>query len=260
MNPLKIATWNVNSIRTRLSMVLDWLDRYHPDVLCIQETKTQDEQFPEKEFLNRGHYVIFTGQKAYNGMAIISTVPCTEVQLDFPENPDSSQKRFLSCKISGVRLINVYIPNGAEVGSASFSYKLAFIGQLHQHLERLYSSDTALALVGDFNVAPEARDVFDPQAMEGQILFHPAERSAIAKLSQWGLIDLFRLHHDQGGHYTWWDYRMNAFQRNLGLRIDHIWVTPALAKRCTTCEIDQTPRGKTKPSDHVPVIATFRQS
>ena len=258
MPQLKIATWNVNSVRMRLETVLDWLENHQPQVLCIQETKTPDVQFPKESFLKLGYEVTFTGQKSYNGMAIISTLPSTDVCFDFAENPDALQKRFISATISGIRLINVYFPNGSEVGSPQFAYKLDFIAQLRRHLESNLAPTDPLILVGDFNIAPEARDVYDPVAMDGEILFHPEERAALAALKAWGLVDVFRLHHEEAGQYSWWDYRMNAFRRNMGLRIDHIWGTPALAARCIACDIDKEPRTRPRPSDHVPVLATFR--
>ncbi|MGH7273210.1 MAG: exodeoxyribonuclease III [Nitrospiria bacterium] len=258
MPQIKIATWNVNSIRMRLETVLDWLEKHQPQVLCIQETKTPDVQFPKESFYKLGYEVTFTGQKSYNGMAILSTLPFTDVCFDFAENPDALQKRFMSATLGGIRLINVYFPNGSEVGSLQFAYKLDFIAQLHRHLESSYTSRTPLALVGDFNIAPDTRDVYDPVAMDGKILFHPEERAALATLKAWELMDLFRLHHEEGGQYSWWDYRMNAFRRNIGLRIDHIWATQALAARCIACDIDKGPRTLAKPSDHAPVVATFQ--
>jgi exodeoxyribonuclease-3 len=258
MSLLKIATWNVNSIRTRLQSVLDWLEHHRPHVLCLQETKVADPFFPKEAFAGKGYEaVIFSGQKAYNGTAIVSSLPLNHISLDFEENPDIFQKRYIAATVGGTRLINVYIPNGAAVGSPQFSYKLNFIAQLRRHLERRYTPQTPLAVVGDFNVAPETRDVYDPVVMDGEILFHPDERAALLTLKEWGLVDVFRLHHEEAGQHSWWDYRMNAFQRNMGLRIDQIWATPVLANYCTACDIDKTPRTLEKPSDHAPVIATF---
>lgn len=258
MVELKIATWNVNSIRTRLETVLNWFDAHKVHVLCLQETKAQDGDFPKEAFTQSGYQVAFTGQKAYNGMAIVSRLPLGKVDFDFKGNPDSSQKRFMAATVGNVRLINVYFPNGFEVGSPQFAYKLDFISQLRRHLEKEFKPQDRLVVLGDFNVAPEARDVYDPVAMDGEILFHPDERASITKFKEWGLVDVFRLHHDEGGQYSWWDYRMNAFRRKIGLRIDHIWTTSILASRCTSCEIDKKPRTLPKPSDHAPAIAIFR--
>src|SRR3990172_1508458 len=258
MPQVKIATWNVTSIRMRLETVLDWLEKHQPQVLCIQETKTPDVQFPKESFYKLGYEVSFTGQKSYNGMAIISALPSTDVCFDFTENPDALQKRFISATLGGIRLINVYFPNGSEAGSPQFAYKLDFIAQLRRHLESSHTPRAPLALVGDFNIAPEARDVYDPVAMDGEILFHPEERAALAVLKAWGLVDVFRLHHEEGGQYSWWDYRMNAFRRNMGLRIGHSWGKLALAARCIACDIDKEPRTQPKPSDHAPVVAPFQ--
>jgi exodeoxyribonuclease-3 len=257
MSLIKIATWNVNSIRTRLLAVLGWLEKHHPHVLCLQETKVEDSQFPHDAFYGTGYEVIFTGQKGYNGMAMISSLPLTDVSFNFQENPDALQKRYLAATMSGVRLINIYIPNGSAVGTPQFDYKLNFIDKLRNHLKENHTPEMPLVLVGDFNVATEARDVYDPVTMDGEILFHPQERAMLAHLREWGLVDLFRLHHEESGQYTWWDYRMNAFQRNMGLRIDHIWATSQIANRCTACDIDKTPRTQEKPSDHAPVVAIF---
>ena len=257
MAQIIIATWNVNSIRARLQAVLTWLERHRPHVLCLQETKVQDPEFPEEAFRQIGYEVGFTGQKAYNGVALAARLPLTDLSFDFPEDPNPSQKRFIAATAGGLRLMNVYIPNGSEVGSPQFAYKLDFLAQLHRYLKEHHDPQAPLLITGDFNVAPEAFDVYDPEAMEGEILFHPQERLALAEIKRWGLTDVFRLHHREGGHFTWWDYRMNAFRRKMGLRIDHIWATSALAKRCTGCEIDREPRTQTKPSDHTPVIATF---
>ncbi len=254
---IKIATWNVNSIRTRLQAVLAWLEKHHPHVLCLQETKVEDSQFPKDAFSGTGYEVIFTGQKAYNGMAMISSLPLIDVSFDFRETPDALQKRYIAATLGSIRLINIYIPNGSAAGTLQFDYKLNFIAKLRSHLEEGHTPKTPLVLVGDFNVAPEARDVYDPVAMDGEILFHPQERAALTHLREWGLVDLFRLHHEESGQYSWWDYRMNAFRRNMGLRIDHIWSTPLIASRCTACDIDKTPRTQEKPSDHAPVVATF---
>jgi len=258
MKEIKIATWNVNSIRTRLQAVTDWLNVHQPQVLCLQETKVQDPDFPKESFKQIGYEVAFTGQKAYNGMAILSHFPLKDVSIEFNGNPDPSQKRFIETTVESIRILNTYIPNGRAVGTPAFDYKLEFIRGLRHYLKTKGRPDMPLVLVGDFNVAVEPRDVYDPDAMEGEILFHPDERAAVETLSQWGLVDTFRLHHEENGHYSWWDYRMNAFKRNIGLRIDYIWATSGFAKQCTACNIDSEPRKQVKPSDHAPVIATFQ--
>ncbi len=259
MTSFKLATWNVNSIRTRQQAVLSWLEKNRPDVLCVQETKVTDDLFPRDPFREAGYECIVTGQKTYNGVAILTRHPFSDPSIDFPGNPDPAQKRYIAATIGGIRVLNVYVPNGSEVDSPSFFYKLAFIAAVQRYLSRHHDPGTPLALAGDFNVAPEPRDVYDPAALEGEILFHPKEREALRTLNAWGLTDLFRLHHDEAGQYTWWDYRMNAFRRKMGLRIDHVWATPPLAGRCVGCSLDREPRTREKPSDHIPVIAEFAQ-
>ncbi len=259
---MKIATWNVNSIRVRSDAVLGWLKKCEPDVLCVQETKVEDGKFPGEAFADAGYGAAFSGEKSYNGVAIFSKHPISDVQIGFPEmpmpeSPMNEQRRLIAATVKGVRLINVYIPNGESVDSPKFIYKLNFIARLRDYLDRYHQTAMPLTIVGDFNVAPEARDVYDPDGWEGEILCHPKEREAMITLMSWGLVDLFRMHHEEGGHYSWWDYRVGAFRRNMGLRIDHIWATPPFASNCVLCEIDKAPRADKQPSDHAPMIATF---
>jgi exodeoxyribonuclease-3 len=254
---MRIATWNVNSIRVRVHAVLAWLSKHQPDVLCVQETKVEDEKFPAREFSDAGYRSALCGQKTYNGVAVLSRHAIEEVRPGFPDLPVDEQRRLMAATVGGIRIINAYIPNGQTVDSPKFIYKLGFIARLRTYLDRCHRPDEPLAVLGDFNVAPEPRDVHAPEQWEEEVLFHPEARTAILGLKAWGLIDLFRMHHGKAGHFSWWDYRVGAFRRNLGLRIDHIWATPVLADRCTACEIDKTPRGEEKPSDHVPVIASF---
>ncbi len=254
---MKIATWNVNSIRVRCDAVVGWLKKHEPDVLCVQETKVENGKFPWETFKDEGYRAAFSGEKSYNGVAIFSKHPISDVQIGFPETPIDEQRRLIAATVMGVRLINVYIPNGESVDSPKFIYKLNFIARLKNYLDRCYKTDMPLTIVGDFNVAPEARDVYDPKEWEGEILCHPKEREALMTLMSWGLIDLFRMHHQEGGYYSWWDYRMGAFRRNMGIRIDHIWATPPFASRCVLCEIDKAPRADKQPSDHAPMMATF---
>jgi exodeoxyribonuclease-3 len=255
---MRLATWNVNSLRARLEIVLEWLQQDGPDVVCLQETKVTDDLFPVEPLAEVGYQVAFTGQKTYNGVAIVSRLPLTEVCLALPDAPGEDEKRFIAATIQGVRVVNVYVPNGQEVGSPKFAYKLAWLERLRRFLADTYTLDTPLLLCGDFNVAPEARDVYDAEKADGEILFHPDERAAFARLLDWGLRDTVRLHHDAGGLYSWWDYRAAAFRRNLGFRIDHILVTPPLAARCTAVSFARDLRRLAKPSDHIPVIVTLR--
>lgn len=254
---MKIATWNVNSIRVRLQAVLEWMDQVQPDILCLQELKVTDELFPADSFQAVGYQVAVNGQKTYNGVAIVSKHNISEVLKEFPDYNAEGQKRLVAATIGDVRVVNVYIPHGSVPGSAKFAYKLEFIKQLHNYLKKYHKPKELLILTGDFNVAPEARDVYDPEEMEGEIGFHPEERSALAALKSWGFEDVFRQHHEEGGFYSWWDYRAGAFHRNMGLRIDHIWASLPLAALSTESGMDKKQRSFPKPSDHIPVWATF---
>jgi exodeoxyribonuclease III len=249
---MRIATWNVNSLKVRLPHVLDWLVTNQPDVLCLQETKQVDSQFPLVELQQVGYQAVFSGQKTYNGVAIISKLPPTEVVYGLPDFADE-QKRVLAATIQGVRVICVYVPNGESVGSDKYQYKLAWLAALQAWLKEELQRHPKLALLGDYNVAPEDRDVHDPAAWQGNVLVSPAERAAFAALVQLGLRDSFRLFEQPDKSYSWWDYRMMAFRRNMGLRIDHILLSPAL--ECSACSIDRAPRKLERPSDHTPVVA-----
>jgi exodeoxyribonuclease-3 len=251
---MKLATWNVNSLRVRLPQVLDWLTAHHPDVLCLQETKLPDKDFPASELRAAGYESIFSGQPTYNGVAMLTRSPATDVLASLPGSPDE-QRRFIAASIGGVRVVNVYVPNGQEVGSDKFRYKLEWLAALRTFLKDDLCRYPELAIVGDFNVAPDERDVHDPKLWEGQVLFSKPEREAFATLVATGLRDAFRKFETGAGHYTWWDYRQAAFRRNLGLRIDHILLSRPLFERCTSCAIDAAPRRNERPSDHVPVIA-----
>jgi exodeoxyribonuclease-3 len=255
---MRIATWNVNSLRARLELVLDWLKQDGPEVVCVQETKVTDDLFPVEPLAEVGYHAVFTGQKTYNGVAILSRFPLQDVTLALPEAPRADEKRFIAATVQGLRVINVYVPNGQAVGSPKFAYKLAWMERLRTFLATTYTLETPLVLCGDFNVAPEPRDVYDAEKVEGRILFHPEERAAFARLLDWGLRDTLRLHHDEGGLYSWWDYRAAAFRRNMGFRIDHMLVTPPMAERCTAVTLQRELRRRPKPSDHIPVVATFR--
>ncbi len=257
MSSWTIATWNVNSIRTRLEHVLSWLQENSPDVLCLQETKATDEQFPLQPFQDHGWHVARAGQKSYNGVALISREPLDEVRVGFPGDPDPSKARVLSGTWRGTRLITVYVPNGSEVGSPSYDYKLSWLAAMQSWLEQEGDPAQPLAILGDFNIAPDDRDVYDPERFRGRILCTDAEREALNRLTGWGLHDLFRRYQEAGGHYSWWDYRAGRFRRNLGLRIDLILATEPLTARATDCRIDPAPRRLERPSDHAPVLATF---
>jgi exodeoxyribonuclease-3 len=254
---MRIATWNVNSIAARLPHVLAWLAEHQPDVLCLQEIKTETARFPVEALAERGYQAAVHGQRTYNGVAILSRTALADVQRGFPEDDEAAPARLLAATVGGLRVVNVYVPNGAPLGSERFTGKLAWLARLRQYLAETADPGQPLALCGDYNVAPEERDVFDPARLAGEVLFTPDERAALAPLRVWGLVDSFRLHHAEPGLYSWWDYRQGAFRRNLGLRIDHIWVTPPLAAACTGAWIDVAPRRQERPSDHTPVVAEF---
>jgi exodeoxyribonuclease-3 len=253
----KIATWNVNSLKVRLPQALDWLRQQQPDILALQETKLPDPDFPTLDIANAGYQSLFSGQKTYNGVAILSRLPASDIVTDLP-GMDDPQRRVLGATIGNVRVLNLYIPNGQAVGSDKYVYKLAWLDQLIAWIETELARYPRLIVLGDYNIAPEDRDVHDPVAWAGQVLCSEPERAAFRRLLDLGLQDAFRLFPQAEHSYTQWDYRAAAFRRNLGLRIDHILVSPALAAVCTACWIDQAPRRLERPSDHAPVVAEFR--
>ncbi len=253
---MRIATWNVNSFKVRLPHVLDWLATNQPDVLCLQELKQEESQFPLATLQQAGYQAVFSGQKTYNGVAILSKLTPASVQYGLPDFADE-QKRVIAASINGIRIICVYIPNGQSVDSDKYQYKLSWLAALHTWLKNELATHPKLALLGDYNIAPEDRDVYDPQAWAGNVLVSDSERAAFCALEQLGLRDSFRLFDQPEKSYSWWDYRMMAFRRNMGLRIDHILLSEELAKECTACVIDRTPRKLERPSDHAPVMATI---
>ncbi len=251
---MRIATWNVNSLKVRLPHVLDWLAVNQPDVLCLQETKQEDSQFPLVALQQAGYQAVFSGQKTYNGVAIISKTGATDVGYGLPNFPDE-QKRLIAATVLGVRMVCVYVPNGQSVDSDKYRYKLAWLDALREWLKEELVRYPELALLGDYNIAPEDRDVYDSQAWAGNVLVSAPERAAFHALEQLGLRDSFRLFEQPEKSYSWWDYRMLAFRRNMGLRIDHILFSAPLARVCTGCSIDRAPRKLERPSDHAPVTA-----
>jgi exodeoxyribonuclease III len=253
---MKLATWNVNSLKVRLPHVLQWLADNPVDVLCLQETKTVDDKFPIAEIEAAGYGVIYTGQRTYNGVAILSRHPCIDVVRNNPRFEDD-QQRIIAATIEGVRVVCAYVPNGQTVGSDKYQYKLKWLDALHDWMADELQSRARLALLGDYNVAPEDRDVHDPAAWKDQVLCSEPERAQFRRLLKLGLKDAFRLFEQPEKVYSWWDYRMLAFRRNMGLRIDHILLSPALAARCRACAVDRAPRKWEQPSDHAPVTATI---
>lgn len=253
---MRLVTWNVNSLKVRLPQVLDWLAAHQPDVLCLQETKLEDVNFPAAEIAATGYQALFSGQKTYNGVAILSKIPATDAVVAIPGLADV-QKRVLAATIAGVRVINLYIPNGQSVDSDKYQYKLGWLEALTAWLADELVRYPQLAVLGDFNIAPDERDVHDPKAWEGQVLFSLPEREAFRRLVDLGLADSFRLFEQPEKTYSWWDYRMNAFRRNMGCRIDHVLLSPALAETCKSCTIDKEARRAERPSDHAPVVVEF---
>ena len=253
---MRVTTWNVNSLKVRLPQVLEWLKVHQPDVLCLQETKLEDAKFPAEEIRAAGYAVEFSGKKTYNGVAILSNATATAALAAVP-GFDDPQKRVLAATIDGVRIVCLYVPNGQTVESEKYRYKLDWLNRIHQWLTGELAANERLVVVGDFNIAPEERDVHDPKAWEGQVLFSPPERAAFQKLLAIGLKDSFRLFEQPPASFTWWDYRMNAFKRKMGLRIDHVLLSQRLAGTCSGCSIDIEPRKNERPSDHAPVTAEF---
>ena len=253
---MKLATWNVNSLKVRLPHLTDWLAKAQPDIVCLQELKTEDAKFPRAELEAAGYRAAFFGQKTYNGVAILSRTGAADVATGIPGFADE-QKRVVAATVGDMRVVCVYCPNGQAVGSEKYDYKLRWFAALGDYLAAELQRHPQLAVAGDFNVAPEDRDVHDPKAWEGQVHVSEPERTAWRALLALGLQDTFRLFEQPEKIYSWWDYRMMGFRRNAGLRIDQILVSEPLAKRCTACSIDKEPRRLERPSDHAPVVAEF---
>jgi exodeoxyribonuclease-3 len=252
-----IATWNVNSIRARIEHLTTWLNQASPDVVGIQETKVQDADFPHAELAALGYHILFSGQKSYNGMALLSKQPATLLATELP-GFDDAQRRVLAANVAGITLLNLYVPNGSAVGTEKYAYKLAWLDALGDWVAHLLARGDPLMLIGDFNIAPEDRDVHDPAAWEGKILCSDDERQRLQRLIDLGLCDVFRRFEQAPQSFSWWDYRGGGFRRNEGLRIDLILASPTLAERCEECEVDLGPRRWEKPSDHAPVVMRLR--
>jgi len=250
---VKLATWNVNSLKVRLPHLLDWIGREQPDIVCLQETKTEDADFPAQELRQAGYQALFAGQRAYNGVAILARAPASDVVAAMPDFVDE-QKRVLAATVDGVRVVCVYVPNGESVSSDKYQYKLSWLAALHGWLAHELAAHPRLALLGDYNIAPEERDVYDPRLWDGKVLFSEPERAAFRRLLGLGLKDSFRLFEQPDRSFSWWDYRMNAFKRNLGLRIDHILLSAELAGLARASRIEKNLRALERPSDHAPVV------
>jgi len=253
---LKLATWNVNSLNVRLPHVLDWLRDHQPDVLCLQETKQEDAKFPYQALKEAGYEAVHIGQKTYNGVAILSRHPLSNIQYNIP-NFDDDQQRVIAADINGIRVICAYIPNGQALDSDKYQYKMRWLNALSDWLKTELVAHPKLMLLGDYNIAPEDRDCHDPAAWIGQVLVSPPEREAFQRLLQLGLHDSFRLFEQPEKSFTWWDYRMMGFRRNFGMRIDHILVSDALKPACISAQIDKVPRKLERPSDHTPILLTL---
>ena len=253
---MKIASWNVNSLKVRLPQVLDWLEHQRPDVLGLQETKLTDDKFPAAAFRELGYEVSFSGQPTYNGVALISAAEQTDMVRSIPDFEDE-QKRVIAATINGVRVVNLYVVNGQEVGSEKFAYKLAWLEAVTRWIERERSQHDRLVVMGDFNIAPDDRDVYDPAAWHEKILCSTPEREALQRLLDLGMHDSFRLFDQAEAVFSWWDYRAAMFRRGLGLRIDLVLCSDALKESCTTSYVDKEPRRLERPSDHAPAVAEF---
>lgn len=253
---MKIASWNVNSLRVRLPQVLEWLDQNPVDVLALQETKMQDADFPQEEIETAGYQVVFSGQKTYNGVAILAKSEITDLITEV-KNLADPQRRILMATVGGVRIVNLYVVNGSEVGSEKFAYKLDWLEKVTTHIEQEVKKHKKVVVLGDFNIAPEDRDVHDPEMWAGKILCSNEERGKLNKLLELGFADTFRLFDQEEKVFSWWDYRGGGFRRNHGLRIDLILASEALGKQCKSSIIDKTPRSWERPSDHAPVVADF---
>ncbi|MDQ0623702.1 exodeoxyribonuclease III [Paraburkholderia graminis] len=255
---MKIATWNVNSLKVRQQHVIDWLETSGTDVLCLQELKLPDDKFPRAELEEKGYRSWFAGQKTYNGVGILVRAGLNVDEASVVRNIpgfDDLQQRVVAATVEGVRIISAYFPNGQAPGTDKFAYKLRWLAALHDWVKSEMALYPKLALLGDYNIAPDDRDVHDPKAWEGQNLVSPEERAEFVRLIELGLVDAFRRFEQPEKIYSWWDYRMMAFRRNAGLRIDHILLSKALAETCASCEVDKVPRKWDQPSDHAPVVA-----
>lgn len=253
---IRVATWNVNSLRVRLPQLVQWLAANPVDAIGLQELKLPDQDFPGAELEILGFHAAHYGQKTYNGVAILARGALDEVIKGMPGD-DDPQRRVIAATVAGIRIVNVYVPNGQSVGSEKYLYKLAWLERLRAYLAAELARHPRLVVAGDFNIAPEDRDVHDPVAWEGSVHVSAAEREALARITALGFTDLFRRFEQPPGTYSWWDYRMGAFRRNHGLRIDLILASAGLAGRCAVCSVDRGPRAWERPSDHAPVVAAF---
>lgn len=257
MKTIKVASFNVNSIRARLDIVTEWMMKESPDVLCVQETKVIDDDFPQQAFVDIDYHPVFCGQKSYNGVAVFSKLPVENVRIGF-DDERSEGTRLITAVINNVPIVNTYIPQGYDPQSDKFKYKLDWFRRLYEYFDSSFSPDKPLLWLGDFNVAPDPIDVHDPEKLLGSVGYHPDEHAALKRFREWGFVDVFRMHEPGPEQYSFWDYRIrNAIKRKVGWRVDHIWATKPLAEKSFNAWIDIEPRLKEKPSDHTPIVAVF---
>ncbi len=255
---MKIATFNVNSIRSRMEIVLKWLEMHEPDVLCIQETKVQDKDFPELMFINAGYKVVFKGEKSYNGVALISRKKPLSVRFGLDDGDEPDETRLVAAKIGPVQVVNTYVPQGRGIEHSMFQYKLKWFDRLRAWVDRHFTPKKRLVWVGDMNVAPEAKDIHNASQQENHVCYHQSVRDAFARTKAWGFVDVFRKYHPEPGQYSYFDYRTpDAVERKIGWRVDHVLATPPLAGKSSDCYIDLEPRLAPKPSDHTVMVAEF---
>lgn len=256
---MRIASWNVNSVRARLGNVTGWLESVRPDILLLQEIKCQTADFPRFEFEAMGYQCHVVGQKSYNGVALLTRLAASDIITTLPGDPTDEQARYIEATIQGLHIASVYLPNGNPIGTEKYDYKLAWMGRLKAHIQTMLTNETPFVLGGDFNVIPAPADVYDPSGWEQDALFHPRTRTAYRSITNLGVVEAYRaLHPDEKESYTFWDYQGGAWQRNLGLRIDHFLLSPEAADQLQSCEIDRAPRAQDKASDHTPIIATLK--
>lgn len=256
---MKVATWNINGIASRLDHVIRWSEMAKPDVLCLQETKTRDAKFPIRKLESAGFkYIEVHGEKSYNGVAILSHLPLDDVQKGFDDDTETSDKRVIAARVEDIHIVCAYFPHGRHIGHDKFHAKIAWVKRLRQYFDQLYSPDDEVILCGDTNICPQEMDMWNVRYWAPRIHFSKEEREVFINLKRWGFVDVFREFNDQPGEYTWWDtYHESAFLKNRGLRLDYMWASQSLADRCTDCWVDREPRGWEKPSDHAPVVAEF---
>lgn len=255
---MKIATWNINGINSRIGQVVDWSVKNLPDVLCLQETKCVDARFPLAKLRSAGfEHIAFHGEKAYNGVAILARHPIENLEKNFPGDEPEAPRRLIAATINGIRIVNTYVPHGTALGTDKFAFKLDWLARLRAYFDDNFDREDNILLCGDLNVAPHESDAWNPRLWANKTHFSKPEREALLNVKRWGFVDVFRQMNMEVGEYSWWDHFHHSFEKNRGLRIDHIWTSAPLAELCTDCWIDREPRALEKPSDHAPVIAEF---